>query len=309
MRNLLLVSIALLLSGCAVQKVDLLAAVPPIQQIRVWIDTDMACGQMLTSSDPDDCLAYLLAKRAGINIVGVSTVAGNGNEMSIWNVAQNVVGQDTPLFRGNEHYESEVLTSLAQKIKERDLVILALGPLTNIARLLLCHPSVREHIKYIVFVGGRSVGERFIPNPKWPITVELSDLNVEKDLDAVDMVIGSGVPLVYVPYKAGSMVPLSFSTLGATGVKLPQELAERLRDWSATFSVFLGTNGFLPFDVIAVAYALWPGKFDCVPVRANRVDSHLYLSTPPNNESREVRCLPRDPDKLRNNILAILAGS
>jgi len=47
------------------------------ERLRVWIDTDAACGAG-ARTDPDDCfaLAYLLG-RDDLDIVGVSTVFGN----------------------------------------------------------------------------------------------------------------------------------------------------------------------------------------------------------------------------------------
>ena len=51
---------------------------PPITLARrVWVDTDAACGAGRTT-DPDDCYAILLLARSpGIELVGISTVAGN----------------------------------------------------------------------------------------------------------------------------------------------------------------------------------------------------------------------------------------
>ena len=47
---------------------------PPL---RVWIDTDAACGLGMVK-DPDDCFAMLLlAQSNDVKIVGVSTIFGN----------------------------------------------------------------------------------------------------------------------------------------------------------------------------------------------------------------------------------------
>lgn len=45
--------------------------------LRLWIDTDAACGHS-PRTDPDDCFALvLLAQSPEVEIVGVSTVFGN----------------------------------------------------------------------------------------------------------------------------------------------------------------------------------------------------------------------------------------
>src|SRR5512145_28808 len=47
---------------------------PPL---RVWIDTDAACGHRATA-DPDDCFAlWMLTKAPQLVVAGVSTVFGN----------------------------------------------------------------------------------------------------------------------------------------------------------------------------------------------------------------------------------------
>src|SRR5690606_429004 len=52
------------------------SAIAP-QPVRVWLDTDAACGHG-ARTDPDDCLAMLLLARSpGVRLAGVSTVFGN----------------------------------------------------------------------------------------------------------------------------------------------------------------------------------------------------------------------------------------
>ena len=54
-------------------------AAPPrwSRPLRLWVDTDAACGQR-SRTDPDDCFALLLlAQSAEVEILGISTVFGN----------------------------------------------------------------------------------------------------------------------------------------------------------------------------------------------------------------------------------------
>ena len=45
--------------------------------LRLWVDTDAACGHS-PRTDPDDCFAVLLLAQAPeITLVGISTVFGN----------------------------------------------------------------------------------------------------------------------------------------------------------------------------------------------------------------------------------------
>lgn len=54
MRVLLLITIL----GCLLAR-----GVEAQTQTRVWVDTDPACGATLSTSDPDDCLAILMAMK------------------------------------------------------------------------------------------------------------------------------------------------------------------------------------------------------------------------------------------------------
>ena len=75
------------------------------------------------------------------------------------------------------------------KTKEK-ITILALAPLTNIAKLLMTYPECKDKIKEIVFMGGSI----FSGNP-----TPVATFNVWADPEAARLVIKSGIPFYMCP--------------------------------------------------------------------------------------------------------------
>ncbi len=307
--SLFLVLALSLLGGCASTDQEVtVPEFPTHPETRFWIDMDPACDERLSNADPDDCLAYFLAKRAGMNIVGISTTGGNANERETWSVAQRLVHRDVPLYRGIDRGDgvcaSDAVRAMRNALIEGPLRIIALGPLTNIAHLLRCYPESQENIEDIIFVGSRFLGEEFVVNPNWLISFELRDLNVVEDIQAVEFVLQHDLRLRYVPFQAGIQLSMYASELVAQDIQLPDYLYTRLYDWGATSFVFLGADGFIPFDSAAIALALWPQKFSCVPVHANIVSGDLITKL--HQGGVHQHCTPRESLVVKRYILGTL---
>jgi inosine-uridine nucleoside N-ribohydrolase len=93
---------------------------------------------------------------------------------------------------------------LYRKLKEDPgkVTLIALGPLTNVARLLKEHPDARPWIKRLVVMGGSvHSGYKGKPpaEPEW---------NVKSDVAAAREVLAAGVPLTLVPLDATATVQL-----------------------------------------------------------------------------------------------------
>jgi inosine-uridine nucleoside N-ribohydrolase len=86
-------------------------------------------------------------------------------------------------------------------LKKQKLTIIALGPLTNVARLLQDHPDDKAMIERIVLMGG-SINVGY--NGKRPET----EWNIKSDIGAARTVFTSGLPLTVVPLDATLKVRL-----------------------------------------------------------------------------------------------------
>jgi inosine-uridine nucleoside N-ribohydrolase len=96
---------------------------------------------------------------------------------------------------------AELIARLAREA-DGELVVIALGPLTNVARVLRDHPDAAKRIKRVVVMGGSvAVGYegKAKPEPEW---------NIKTDIPAAKAVFASGVPLAVIPLDATATVRL-----------------------------------------------------------------------------------------------------
>lgn len=186
---------------------------------RVIIDTDPGL---------DDAVAILFALASGhFDVIGITTVAGNIGLTRTTSNAGGLLaalgkgdipvhsGADRPLSRhtidaadvhGDDGLRGVTLPApaaaaggdavayLAETLRNApsgSIDILALGPLTNIARLLTDHPDAAARIGAIIAMGG-TIDE---PGNSGPA----SEFNFAFDPEAVDAVLGSGLPTTIIP--------------------------------------------------------------------------------------------------------------
>lgn len=263
----------------------------------VWIDTDPACGQDRTD-DVDDCWALVLAFEANeFNISGISTVFGNETGKNTYQTAKrieylfgNTYGFTQHIFRGADAQLSNTDPAvandstrvLAKALGEKPQTILALGPLTNVANLLLIHPDLAGNIKQIIAVAGQRPSDRIGFYPGESKVLHLHDMNFRKDIYAFDVILNSSVPLTLIPYEIAIKISINNDDLNILngGNERAQWLARISHPWLEFWQKFLHTPGFSPFDSLAVGYLLYPELFSCeeipVAIQHNRA---LFVSS------------------------------
>ncbi len=153
------------------------------------------------------------------------------------------------------------------------MTILALGPLTNVAAVLAQHPQLAGNIDRIVAVGGTRPAQRRL-YPGTSKLLHFHDLNFVKDPAAFEAILQSGVSLSLLPFEAAQKVtvtPADLSLLSSGGA-LAQWLAAVSLGWMRFWQDQLGTDGFHPFDSLAVGYVIDPLNFGCelIPARVRR---------------------------------------
>lgn len=176
---------------------------------KVWIDCDPGV---------DDMTAIILAYRMGLDVVGISTVAGNATHENTYRNARDIValmGEKTPVYGGAEkpmmrklltaphvhgenglgnltidaskapHEEKKAWDALYEAACQYDkLTIVAIGPLTNIALALLKYEDLVHKIGEISIMGGGA---------KYGNATMKAEFNIYDDPEAAKIVFDSGL--------------------------------------------------------------------------------------------------------------------
>ena len=185
-----------------------------MNKLPVWIDCDPGV---------DDAAAIVLADwLEELNIVGISTVAGNAVlELTTKNALQicDLLKRDYPVFRGADHplmrpYEAGESfhgadglggaelpkpSREAQSLPAWDAIyetakqhggrleLITLGPLTNIAIALCKYPDLPDYLHRIFLMGGSATHGNCTP---------CAEFNIYTDPEAAQIVFRSAVPKV-----------------------------------------------------------------------------------------------------------------
>lgn len=295
-----------LLSGCATMSQNTAQqsyeTAPESNQERVWVDTDAAClaGGMFT--DPDDCIALALAKRADMQVAGVSSVAGNTSLTRAHRTLEQFGLYEDKLYRGGNTCSAPAVTALARATRKQSLTVLALGPLSNVATFFACYPERAEHIDEVVAVMARRPGQEFRMQEG---STELADLNFETDQEAL-RVVREHASIRYVPFEAGVTFQLANETLAG---HVSDRLSRRLAWWDMLSRTFWETDGMLQFDAVATAGVLWPELLTCENVRTRIENNKLVVRPASAARASEAYCTPDSPDTLRTYVLSTLTSS
>ncbi len=244
---------------------------------------------VILDGDPghDDAMAWVLANSSPmLDILAVTAVCGNQTvEKTCYNAGRimALIGLDVPLAAGREkplvaermnapsvHGKSgldgpvlpepakeplpvDACVLMAQTIEKSSepVTIIATGPLTNVASLLLLYPHLKAKIARISMMGGG------ITHGNWTPAAEF---NILVDPEAADTVFRSGIPILMagldVTEKA-LVFPEDFERIRSIGNPVAVIMAEWLNFFYA-FHKKLGYEGAPVHDAVAVAALLRP---------------------------------------------------
>ena len=254
---------------------------------RVWIDTDMGF---------DDVVAIaMVADGPDAAIAGLSLVAGNA---PLVQVAQNArdaaafLGWDAPIHRGRDRpllgdlvtaayalgdgamptvgrtlpaadtplSAEPALPALIRYLVEGGSEILALGPLTNIAALVIARPDLAVRIRLVWMGGSAGPGNH----------TAVAEFNAAVDPEAIQAVIDAGVRIGMVGLDACRPVTVSVADadrLRAIGGDRAAVLADLLEGYAC-----IGQAAHPLYDPVAAAAWIDPAT---VGFRPARLDAEL----------------------------------
>ncbi len=241
---------------------------------QVWIDTDLSVGMKRHKRegycDVDDGFAVLqLMKAKNIEICGISAVFGNTiieNAYSLSRyMSREFAENKIHVFKGADEavdlrnvQTNEAVEALADALKKQPMIIMAIGPATNIGLLLLKYPELKEQIVEVVLVAGRRK-----PTDYFKIGNKgnhAQDLNFDLDNDAFRIMFELGVSVTLCPFEISNKVWLKQADLNQLASSVDKGniwLAEASKVWLQQW-LDQGADGFNPFDVLASHYIMSP---------------------------------------------------
>lgn len=290
---------------------------------KILIDTDIALG--IERRDVDDGLALLMARNSpGLELGGITLTYGNDSLENIRASMDNLIGACGSFFCPVVAGASESLartgpvpSKAAQLIKEFCLAepdkkkrIVGIGPVTNIATALSLYPEIKESIEELILVAGRRPGQRFLTGGHKSAH---PDLNFERDPEAMQILIESGIALTLAPFEVSSKVWITAEFLNnlekaSATSKQAAYLINPLKNWLALWHETFSTStrpisGFNPFDCLAIAWltdrdllswtdvalAIEEGDYDTTDeaVQGTGSGQKLYLHVRPLEEAKE----------------------
>ena len=256
-----------------------------------------APAPVIIDTDPgvDDALAILMALAApALNVIGVTATAGN---VPLARATRNALALleyagrgDIPVYRGAARpvrgryaYAREVhsaagltypipepttaaagtgaVSYLAETLRARpgEVVVIALGPLTNLARLMRRHPDALPGAARIIIMGGAV-------NARGNVTPD-AEFNFYSDPTAARIVVESGLPMTLVDLGACRQVYLARADGddigGGAGGRRATLAAGLLAGW---FRRDPARERFHLYDPLAVIAALEPAILRLRPV-------------------------------------------
>jgi inosine-uridine nucleoside N-ribohydrolase len=295
-----LVAALLALSFCA-------STAPAADKVPVLIDTDIG-------SDVDDAFALALAVAAPeIELVGVTSV-GSAPDDRAWLVCRFLtqVGLKTvPVAIGAEPPEKteidgqiqyrrhpaaifnrtlkpvkepahELMAKLA-KGHDGKLVVVCLGPLTNVATFIKEYPDEAKKVKrFVLMAGSVAVGYDGAPKPE-------VEWNVKCDVPSAKAVIASGLPLTVIPLDATATVKLekvAREKLFSARTMLTYQVQNLYELWDKETPVL--------FDPVAVAAVFTEKHLTMKEMRLEVSDTGLTLAKEGKSNARVATAIKAD---------------
>ena len=243
---------------------------------------------VILDCDPghDDAISIIIgaSKRSALNILGITTVAGNveveKNTVNALKVSE-LIGLDVPVVEGAVHplvRESEIAPEIhgetgmdgpvlkdpakektpghavdfiIGQVKNSDgkVTLVPTGPLTNIALALIKEPSIKDNIDEIVLMGGGTFGN-------WTPAAEF---NIYVDAEAAKVVYESGLPVTMFGLDVTHQVIADTAVIDRVG-KIENDIAvfvkELLVFFAETYKDHFGFPGGPIHDACTTMYLI-----------------------------------------------------
>lgn len=244
-------------------------APPPDGRIATWLDISPSIGD--PPRDPGDALALLQAYGSGtLGVRGVSVIFGNVPLERGLPAAQELLKRlDTGLLRAwrgaaapdERAAPTEATELLEEALGKEPLTIVATGPATTVASILLRKPAMASRIERVILVAGTA------SDASAPVAaaIDAADANVAADAFSVQALLESPVALTLVSPRLTTGMSLDAADLdrldqGRGAIKL---ITPPARAWLQAITAASGATAFAVPAMLAVDVAAHPGEIRC----------------------------------------------
>ncbi|MBI2062038.1 MAG: nucleoside hydrolase [Nitrospirae bacterium] len=260
-------------------------------QVLLIIDDDVSIGESAQANgsyflggfgtgfgEIDGGLEIVYAVNSpGVKLLGVTTVFGNtwvDYAVESSHELLNKMGRkEIPVLRGAESPQdlgrsTEASEFIVRTARENpgEVVLVASGPVTNIATALREDPDLFRRVRSFYYLGG------FLDPQRFPFMI---DFNTAGDPDAADLVLAEGEGVNLGPDSVTFGAPFRYDDLDylrGLGTEMSAYLALKIEPWIAAQSLVFGIKGFYPSDMAGLAVVLEPDLAQSVEERGLRVD-------------------------------------
>ncbi len=223
----------------------------------IFVDSDNALGSPRGDVDDGLALAVLLCSSAPVEALA-STFGNTSSERAHRNNQRlaELCGFARPCLPGAP--QPGELRNLAAEFlahESRADTLLALGPLTNVARALDLSTGLSASVSRLICLGSNPSSFGRWP-PVWPF-----EFNFTKDAGALVRVFESSLPITVVPLDRACRMRVSFADLGVIRGSLGNYVRRHAERWFVR-ARRLKLQGTVPvWDLVAVGVVLWPELF------------------------------------------------
>lgn len=197
---------------------DWMAILYLLQRPEISVEAISVTGVGMAHCDPGTRNALSLGTLAGRKPIPIACgretpLKGSHTFPASWRQgADNLFGLSLPEGSSTDLGQNavELLTSVIQASPQK-VVLLALGPLTNVAEALQHTPSLAAHLEMIYVMGGAIDVPGNIAVSDVGIENNLAEWNIYADPYAANVVLQSGAPVTLVPLDATNHTPVTTS--------------------------------------------------------------------------------------------------
>jgi len=234
--------------------------------IKLIYDCDNTMGLRWREIDDGLTLLYLLG-RPDIELLGVTTTFGNGSIDEVYGQTTELMteraGDRVPLLRGAggaDDHDTEAAAFLAERAAESpgELVVLATGPLGNLAGAARRDPDFFGNLRQIACMGG----------VRHPLRIgwrRVAELNLSCDPAAASAVLHAPCPVTLMDAHVCLQAPFGWRELRRA--RCWDRATRRLaRSWLLAFGLACGVPTFYLWDLLPAVFVSHPDIFDDNPV-------------------------------------------